>query len=205
VRSGGTWRSPTLWRPRHQCEWGDGHSFPPSPYRSSIFLLTLRPSGEINLNITLARPPPGMAFPDPPPPPPWETNDTHPDVGTDQPSNQNQARNHHRRGRRGSGPPDAPGKTLDICSLPPVIVDIFAASESSTLRFVDWEETCRGLRLDVVSLIGDVNSEFRPRRRLQISKSILRVAPQIRAACCIPSTSTHLSLPADQVGFFEPR
>jgi hypothetical protein len=84
---------------------------------------------------------------------------------------------------------------VDICSLPPVIVDIFAASESSTLRFVDWEETCRGLRLDVVSLIGEVNSEC---RRGINSRS------RARTASCLPSTSCPSSSLADQVGFSSP-
>ncbi|ODO10716.1 hypothetical protein I350_01313 [Cryptococcus amylolentus CBS 6273] len=50
----------------------------------------------------------------------------------------------------------------DPCSLPPVRVDLRAGSEDAVLRYVGWEVPCRGLDMDVRSIVGGVDVHSHP-------------------------------------------
>ncbi|WVQ70824.1 hypothetical protein IAR50_000346 [Cryptococcus sp. DSM 104548] len=50
----------------------------------------------------------------------------------------------------------------DLCSLPPVRVKVRAGSEDAVLRYVGWEVPCRGLDMDVLSIVGGVDVYSHP-------------------------------------------
>ncbi|WVQ85855.1 hypothetical protein IAT38_008023 [Cryptococcus sp. DSM 104549] len=98
------------------------------------------PIGEINLDISIIQPHPFTRSPPPPPP--------HNETDTDFPP---------------PPPPfDEDRGPVDPCSLYPVTTHIGAGSGSTTIKFGEWENACRGLNLDVFALLGSVDIHPHP-------------------------------------------
>lgn len=55
-----------------------------------------------------------------------------------------------------------PGPPPFMSTLPPVNVNVRSGGDRVIVHYADWEVPCRDLRMDVFSLIGDVQSKCLP-------------------------------------------
>lgn len=56
-----------------------------------------------------------------------------------------------------------PGPPAIMNTLPPVNVNVRSGSDRVIVHYSDWEIPCRDLRMNVFSLIGDVQSKCLPK------------------------------------------